>query len=388
MLCWDRVHPYLFPWVPRSVEQLVSILFWHSILLTSTTPLFRILNGHWRGESSLYYAISLTCPTWLVEYFLEIGFIHPGIDYARDGEVPIPGGAPVQGIDLGFALHAGAALTWLVCAYIQMVHTPKKWSVHRYFGYVAAFSFCTHVAASCFNLYMDVVQHKPLPRIMLAISSISSLGYLVRAIRVAVQKQPGWRNAHKDLMVLCFMVSTMGAGPIRMISHMQQWLGCGPVHCQNMNGGLATDCMWPYVFRMFWIQFYIMYIRGIYCKMRKDTELTLGFLGDLRFNALCLVAMIALSYIPYNEELLGVVLGSERSTRGTFTVFMFASLQLVANFIAPPTVAPRTQRRLIRKSTRELCNGIQKCVSESTLAGSKIRRCVSEKVFSERGNRM
>jgi len=131
-----------------------------------------------------------------------------------------------------------------------------------------------------------------------------------------------------------------------------------------------------------------MYIRGVYCKMRKDTELTLGFLGDLRFNALCLVAMIALSYIPYNEELLGVVLGSELSTRGTFTVFMFASLQLVANFIAPPTVAPRTQRRLIRKSTRELCNGIQKCVSESTLAGSKIRRCVSEKVFSERGNRM
>merc|ERR1711948_79732 len=108
--------------------------------------------------------------------------------------------------------------------------------------------------------------------------------------------------------------------------------------------------------------------------------------GDLRFNALCLVAMIALSYIPYNEELLAVVLGSERSTRGTFTVFLFAALQLLANFIAPPTVAPRTQRRLIRKSTRELCNEIERRVSESSLASSKIRRCVSEKIFSDRSD--
>lgn len=179
-------------------------------------------------------------------------------------------------------------------------------------------------------------------------------------------------------MILCFMVSTMGAGPIRMISHLQQWAGCGPVHCQNMNGGLATDCMWPYVFRMFWIQFYIMYERGVYCKMRKDTELTLGLLGDLRFNFLLLIAMIALSYIPYSEELLAVVLGSERTTRATFTVFLFGALQLIANFVAPPTVAPRTQRSLIRRSTRELRNEIRRCVSESALASTKIRRCVSE----------
>lgn len=344
MFWWKRVHPVLFPWVPRSVEQLVSILFWHSIILTSTTPLYRILNGHWRGESSVYYAISLTMPTWLVEYFLEIGFIHPGIDYARDGQMPPLGGAPIQGIDRGFGLHAACALTWLVCAYVQMVHTRNKWTAHRYFGYVSAISFCCHIGASCFNLYVDVVQHKPLPRIMLALSSISSLGYMVRAIRVAVQKPRGWHNAHKDLMVLCFMVSTMGAGPIRMISHVQQWVGCGPVACQNENGGLATNCMWSYVFRMFWIQFYIMYIRGIYCKMRKDTELTLNFLGDLRFNCVSFVAMIALSYIPYNEELLDVVLGHELTARGTFTVFVFGVLQFIANFVILPSAEPVSVR--------------------------------------------
>merc|ERR1712050_635154 len=110
-------------------------------------------------------------------------------------------------------------------------------------------------------------------------------------------------------------VSTMGAGPIRMISHLQQWTGTGPVQCQNENGGLATNCMWPYVFRMFWIQFYIMYIRGIYCKMRKDSELTLGFLSDVRFNFLLAIAMVVFSFVPYSIQILDFVLGSERCAR-------------------------------------------------------------------------
>jgi len=294
--------------------------------------------------------MSLTMPTWLFEHCLKIGFIHPGIDYVRDGEEPRPGATPVKGIDLAFALHAGFALTWLVCAYIQMVHNRRKWVRHRIFGYVSAFSFCCHVGGSCFNLYTDVVQHKPLPRIMLLMSSMSTVSYMIKAILVAIRKPHGWLNVHKDMMMLCFMVSIQGAGPIRMISQVQTWLGCGPVQCQTENGGVATDCMWPYVFRMFWIMFYTMYTRGIYCKMRGDSELTLGYLCDLRSGCVSAIAMLALSYIPHNEWLLAVVLGRERTVRGSFTVFLFGAVQLGADLmnICGTPVASGRKPTLIR----------------------------------------
>lgn len=128
--------------------------------------------------------------------------------------------------------------------------------------------------------------------------------------------------------MLCFLLSIQGAGPIRTISHLQQWLGCGPVHCQVQNGGLATTCMWAYVFRMFWIQFYTMYTRGVYCKMRGDSKLTGAFLSDLLQNCAMLAAMLAFSYMPYNEELLALVLGHERTARGSFSVLIAGVLQL------------------------------------------------------------
>merc|ERR1712217_997378 len=77
-----------------------------------------------------------------------------------DGETPAPDAAPVKGIDLAFALHAGFALTLLVCAYIQIVQIHRTWLSHRRFGYVAAAAFVLHVLASLFNVYMDVVQHQ------------------------------------------------------------------------------------------------------------------------------------------------------------------------------------------------------------------------------------
>merc|ERR1712050_357385 len=102
----------------------------------------------------------------------------------------------------------------------------------------------------------------------------------------------------------------------------------GPVQCQNENGGMATNCMWAYVFRMYWIALYTMYTRGIYCKMRSDAALTLDFLRDFRSLCLSFIAMLAFSYIPNSEWLLSVVLGRERTLRGSLTVFLFGAFQL------------------------------------------------------------
>merc|ERR1712050_827233 len=103
----------------------------------------------------------------------------------------------------------------------------------------------------------------------------------------------------------------------------------GPVQCQNENGGMATNCMWAYVFRMYWIALYTMYTRGIYCKMRSDAALTSDFLRDFRSLCLSFIAMLAFSYIPNSEWLLAVVLGRERTVRGSLAVFLFGAFQLV-----------------------------------------------------------
>lgn len=323
---WERLHPILFPWVPRSVEHFVSILFWYSMALTFTTPLFRIFNGRWRGESSLYWLLMGIMPTWLFDHSLKIGFIHPGIDYAHEGETPVPGAAPVRGIDLGFALHAGCALSWLVCAYIEIVHRNRTWLNHRKFGYVAAATFSLHVLASLFNVYMDVVQHKPLPRIMLVVTSLGSVPYMINAILIAIRKPHDWVNSHKDMMITCFLLSIQGAGPIRLVTHMQMWIDCGPAECQNRSGGLATNCMWEYVFRMLFVNLLTRYTAGMYCKMRGSKQLTQAFLVELRFFCIMSVLLFALSRHPNNELILAVLLGRERTARGTFTVFALGTL--------------------------------------------------------------
>jgi len=355
--CWHRLHPVFYPWVPKSIEQYVSILFWHSILLTFTTPLFRLFNDHWRGEHALYYLVKVLMPRRVVEYCLHTGFIHAGLDYAREGETPVANAPPIKGIDLAFGLHAGFALVWIICAYIQLVHTDRKrlsqpcplsagsgtlahyiartkrLLSHRVFGYVALTAFLCHILASNFNLFMNVLQHKPLPRIMLIITSVSSLSYMIKAILIAIHKPNDWLNSHTDNMILCFLLSIQGAGTIREIAQLQQWLGCGPVLCQNQNGGLATNCMWSYVFRMVLIQFDTLYSVGAYCKLRGDSKLTRDFLWDFLQKIVMFVVMFAFSYMPYNEEVLELVLGHEGTVRGSFSVLFCGVLQLYVDII-------------------------------------------------------
>ena len=38
--------------VPKTVDGFVTYLFWHSILLIATTPLHRVMRGHWMGGAS------------------------------------------------------------------------------------------------------------------------------------------------------------------------------------------------------------------------------------------------------------------------------------------------------------------------------------------------
>lgn len=371
--CWNRLHRVFLPWVPKSNETFVSIMFWHSILMTFTTPLFRLFNDHWRGEHILYCVVTALMPRSVVEFSVRTGFIHAGLDYAREGERPVAKAAPIQGIDISFGLHAGFALMWLICSYIQMVHADKiagtkRWLSHRVFGYVAFTSFFCHIFASNFNLFMNVLQHKPLPRIMLIITSMSSITYMIKAIRVARHKPEGWLKSHQDNMMLCYLRSIQGAGPIREVAQLQQWLGCGPVLCQNQNGGLATNCMWPYVFRMFVVQFDILWAAAAYCKMRGDSKLLRDFLWDFLQKFVMLVVMLAFSYMPYNEEILAFVLGHEGTLRGSFSVLLCGFLTLYVDLNGLDTAPQVVNRRLQHSRSLAYCRPVASCRPCSTPA--------------------
>ena len=47
------IQKIIFPVVPKNVESFVTNLFWHSLFLTASTPLARIVQGRWMGVASL-----------------------------------------------------------------------------------------------------------------------------------------------------------------------------------------------------------------------------------------------------------------------------------------------------------------------------------------------
>jgi len=112
-----------------------------------------------------------------------------------------------------------------------------------------------------------------------------------------------------------------------MVTHIQMWVGCGPVQCQNRSGGIATNCMWEYVFRMVFVNLWTKYTQGVYCKMRGSKEHTQAFLVSLRFLCALAVCLFAFSHVPDGEWILAVALGRERTARATLSVFALGALQ-------------------------------------------------------------
>ena len=104
-----RTHSVVQTMARSHTKIIVSCLFWWSLVITSTTPLFRyILSNQW-------FAVSAT-----------------GLFPAYKGVAEEPAK------DRAFGLHALFALTWMIMAYIQICfldHT-KRSSVHKVFGYL------------------------------------------------------------------------------------------------------------------------------------------------------------------------------------------------------------------------------------------------------------
>jgi hypothetical protein len=328
----DTIMDVVFPYVPETFRGLISLIFWHSLLLTSSTPLFRVMNDRWRSDLTLYTLTELFAPAWVQETMEQCGIIDIGggvLEYPMDGDM-VPGTNSVQGTDKSFGPHAFLGLLWLLVSYFQLIHAKRvRPKMHTYFGYLSVLVFLGHVAAALHSIYVDVVLHTALAKTILVLTLISSGKYMVISIVVAIRKEEGWEQHHKDHMMRCYLVSIRGAGPIRAVAQMQDWFGVGSHLCQKKYGGLASECQLEYVNRMFLTALFDMYLWGVYVRQRGDAKMTKDYLTDAAILLSETFGMIAFGYLPYADKIVKLVFGEPRSPQSHTVFFVLTMLIIV-----------------------------------------------------------
>ena len=257
--------------IERSTETLVNHFFLQSMLLTLTTPLARLIRGRWTSGSLLYWGMPLL--QW-------IGWVETkGAEHAEEAHFPFyqfvyKTEETLPGIDFAFGLHAFTGLLWILTAWVQMYFLKDSKAWHIMFGVFAILSFSLHMMASLYNLYFDIMQHRPLSRLMLFMICMDSIICMVTAmIRARRKDLPG----HMDAMIRCFIYSIEGSGTIRWIAHLQAVLGLGPTSCQNLLNGVYTNCMYSYCWRLIITRYLSLYFLGLYTVNRNNKTVFRSF---------------------------------------------------------------------------------------------------------------
>ena len=306
---WDTFKSFLFPFIPSGPESYISMQFWHSILVTGTTPLHRYLTGKWAGIATMSWLLEACTPTWISSKVLSYG---SSIPYETTGKQ----------IDRAFGLHALFSLLWLVLAYIQIVHTKKihNVTVHKYLGYVTTIAFLGHSFCALHNIYADIVHHTSLVKLMFISAIFSHFSQFVRAIAYVIKKSEytNWYTKHQDEMVLLFLSSMVGAGPIRIVSEIQYFMGIGCAICQIQHGGYANNCQLEYVNRMILVGLWCLYMRGVYVASRNSKTLTLSFIKKdaIPIVLLAVILLAFCTYVPQANDIIMTVMGEPRSFQG------------------------------------------------------------------------
>jgi hypothetical protein len=303
----------------------VSLIFWHSLLFTATTPISRWFSGRWRGEASLFLLAEKLLPTWMCDH-LACNDI--SLDYLKEGEMY--NGAPVQNIDRGFGLHAAFSLLWLVAAYLTIVHS-RRWGKHKQFGRLALVAFALHVFGAVQNLSANVVRHQPISQLVLLRTLMTSIDLMSSSMSHVFKRkrEENWLKKHQDDMVLCYLISIQGAGPIRAVSHIQGILGFGSVQCQALHSGMATNCSLEYVMRMLFTYWWTLGTQGLYVRLRNDTELMNEYKSNVRYQfwitlGFCLFTMWS-GALPF----LAIIFGEAGSWKAVATVVTAGVVDLV-----------------------------------------------------------
>lgn len=273
--------------IRQKTEQFVNILFWHSIMMTMTTPLARLTRGRWASASFLYWGVIVFC--WLFYWQMDVRVKKDSENPQIDESFVYKTERKTKGVDFAFGFHAFSGLFWLLTAWVQMSLLKTSKTLHRMFGVVAIISFSMHMVASLYNLYFDYMKHRPLPRLLLAMACMDSIICMVTAITQARRKDLA---GHRDAMIRCFIYSIEGAGTIRTIASLQAFLGLGPTECQILWNGTATHCLYSYTWRLILTRYLSMSYLGLYTVHRNNKNFTRSFLLELLWFSLISVCLM------------------------------------------------------------------------------------------------
>ena len=171
-------------------------------------------------------------------------------------------------------MHAAMGIMWIVVAYLQMVPI-RNYSLiaHKYFGYFSLLVFVLHMDASINNLVFDEAKHHIVNRIGLGALTFLSSTYMYMSIKAAINHDI---QSHTKYAFRAFVYSIEGAGTIRTVAYLQ-WLFrpyfpevmTGPMDCQRLFGGQATNCALPYFVRGIFVRLLTLYYIAMFSKSRK-----------------------------------------------------------------------------------------------------------------------
>lgn len=236
---------------------MVSFLFWHSIFMTTSTPLSRLFSKNWHGKM-----VHMT-----ILNFLGVSQHFRG-EPAQDTYLEYPASPK---IDRAFLPHAVCGLLWILAAYLHVCcsHQLRNFISKRMLAYFACLAFVLHMVCSLRTLILDPMQHHVLPWTLLLSNVTVSTAYFLLGTWAASKRHV---SAHKDAMIKCFLYSIEGAGTIRTVGSIMHFFGAGPTMCQQMNEGLAASCVFPYVQRLIGIRSLTTFYLGIYAQISQDAE--------------------------------------------------------------------------------------------------------------------
>lgn len=208
------------------------------------------------------------------------------------GSYPYPTLAESPDIDRAFFLHSTFGLTWVIVGHITLVYS-YSWgaTAHRRMGYAAFFCFAMYMGVALYTLWVDVVKHQPLSRILLLLNPVMSWRFMLGAIAAI---KHGDVKEHKNLMLRVYLYSTEGAGTIRQVEHFMLTLGTGPSSCQSRDNSYARYCVWPYVVRLFLMRMLTLYHLACIARLRQEEKLYRSVLREglrsvFAAGGLCLV---------------------------------------------------------------------------------------------------
>jgi len=292
---------------------MVSFLFYHSIFMTFTTPLTRAFKNSWEGK--------LIHATVLNFLGLSQGILGRPLD---DSYLKYP---PSPKTDSAFLPHAIFGLLWILAAYLHICRSrqPVGFS-KRLLSYIACLAFVLHISCALRTLILDPMQHHVLPWTMLFSNVTLSAAYYVVGTWAAKRQNVA---AHKDAMMKCFLYSIEGAGTIRTVGAIMHAFNMGPTMCQQVHGGLANACVFPYVLRLLGIRSLTSVYLAIYAKMQHETTWLRQILWNFAMNT---GIILLFSVLQDPEALFAAVL----SPGGNRTFGIFITLAFSVNIVRSP----------------------------------------------------